>query len=161
MRAHRADLPLLDRLLIQAEVLLPVLRVLQARLGREEAQRLLRTALEPLGRQAGAWLQRRFGGDDPRTSALVLHEYVWASGSGFVPEVRLDEPGALVFDVVECRYRDRFAELGATDLGAVLACGAHVTMFDGMDGVDVTVGSTLMEGAPRCDFSLSFRTAPS
>jgi predicted ArsR family transcriptional regulator len=161
MRPHRADLTLLDRLLVQAEVLLPVLRLLQAQLGRQEAQRLLQAALDPVSRQAGAWVQRHFGDGEPRTSALVVHEYIAAGGAGFVVEACLADEEGLVFSVTQCRYRDRFAELGATDLGAVLACGTHLGMLAGVDGVRVAVTGTLMEGRPRCEFSLAFPSAAS
>ena len=61
MERHLPELPLIDRVKIQAEVLVPVVRQLQAELGTEAAERIVRTALSE------SWRAER-GASQPSTA---------------------------------------------------------------------------------------------
>lgn len=70
MERHLPELPLIDRVKIQAEVLVPVLKALEAELGVDEAHRLVRAALSAEWRAYARRLAAAHGGS---VGALMAH----------------------------------------------------------------------------------------
>jgi hypothetical protein len=146
------DIPLIDQVRIQAQVLVPLVRNLQAELGEERANAIVRKALGDLYREYGEkWWRtqgaRNFG--EKMASAFDM----FAAGDALSYEVVKQAPDAFEVNVTECRYARFYKEIGAPELGFLLTCSSDFPMTEGF-GTDVqlTRTQTIMQGASHCDF---------
>jgi hypothetical protein len=146
------DIPLIEQVRIQAQVLVPLVKALQAELGEERANAIVRTALVDLYRKYGEKWWRAQG-------ARSLGEKIAAAFDGFAAGDALDyevikqAPDAFEVNVTGCRYAEFYKEIGAPELGFLLTCSADFPMSAGF-GADVqfTRTQTIMQGASHCDF---------
>jgi len=145
-------LPLIEQAKIQAQVLVPLVRTLQAELGEARANDLVRKSLGALYHQYGeAWWQAQGAGKiDEKVAASFA---AFAAGDALQYEVLKQTPDAFEVNVTECRYAKFYQELGAPELGFLLTCSSDFPFVDGF-GVDVqfTRTQTIMQGATHCDF---------
>ena len=145
-------IPLIEQVKIQAQVLVPLVRTLQAELGEERANALVRKALASLYRQFGeAWWQaqsaRGFG------EKLGKSFEKFAAGNALDYEVVKETSDAFELNVTGCRYAKFYQEIGAPELGFLLTCGADFPFAEGFGGeVEFTRTQTIMQGADHCDF---------
>jgi hypothetical protein len=146
------DIPLIDQVRIQAQVLVPLVRNLQAELGEERANAIVRKALGDLYREYGEkWWRtqgaRNFG--EKMASAFDM----FAAGDALSYEVVKQAPDAFEVNVTECLYARFYKEIGAPELGFLLTCSSDFPMTEGF-GTDVqlTRTQTIMQGASHCDF---------
>jgi len=146
------DIPLIEQVKIQAQVLVPLVKALQAELGEARANDIVRKALGDLYRRYGEKWWRTQGkcslGDN---MAAAFTRY--ANGDALRYEVLKQAPDAFELNVTECRYASFYKEIGAPELGFLLTCSADFPMAEGF-GADVhlTRTQTIMQGASHCDF---------
>jgi hypothetical protein len=146
------DIPLIEQVKIQAQVLVPLVKALQAELGEERANAIVRRALGDLYRSYGErWWRVRRGGSlgEKMASAFDL----FAVGDALDYEVVKQAPDAFEVNVTGCRYAKFYKEIGAPELGFLLTCSADFQMAEGFGaGVQLTRTQTIMQGASHCDF---------
>ena len=137
---------------IQAQVLVPLVKALQAELGEARANGLVRKALGDL--------YRRFGEEFWQTKTEEnLGKVVASAFTTYAREDALDyrvteqSQDACEVDVTRCRYAEFCKELGEPELGFLLVCSADFSMAEGF-GPDIkfTRTQTIMQGAGHCDF---------
>jgi hypothetical protein len=146
------DIPLIERARIQAQVLVPLLKALQADLGEERANSIVRKALGDLYRQFGEefWRSRKSQSVGDNMAAAFR---TFAAGDALDYKVIRNTPEAFEVNVTGCRYAQFYQELGVPELGFLLVCAADFTMADGYDpDVRLTRTQTIMQGASHCDF---------
>lgn len=149
MELHRPDVSLIDRTKIQAEVLVPILKALEAELGAERARSIVRDALSAEYRQlARSWVKEA---DGDHMAAFMRFSAYSTADDPLEFEQRPSEPGELVFDVHSCQYARFFQELGEPELGFLLVCSADGPIAEGL-GIALERTETLMQGGSRCDF---------
>ena len=154
------NIPLIERVKIQAQVLVPLVKALQAELGEERANAIVRKALGELYRQFGEefWRSRKSQSlGDNMASAFKT----FAGGGALDYNVLEKAPDAFEVDVTRCKYAEFYKELGVPELGFLLTCSADFTMADGY-GPDVMLRrtQTIMEGASHCDFRYGRKKEP-
>ena len=150
------ELPLIDRIKIGAEILVPIFKQME-----EELQR----ARSPVDHEEGSlngvfygrWLAMRSshpGGNGGR-ALMKLNEGVRQGVDIITTDVRPQSDG-FSMDVTSCVYARFFQELGKPELGFLLVCSGDFDMVEEMDDVELTRSQTLMEGAGHCDFEYRF-----
>lgn len=151
------DLSLLDKIRIQAQVLVPVMRALRAELGQDKADAIVRRALRDWSKQLFASI-----GDDiegsPRRKWAAMHQ---ALAEVTEREVTFDmlrqDEEALEFNITSCRFAEFFRALGEPELGALLVCETDVDIAAAGEGrVEFSRAQTIMQGAPCCTFRYKF-----
>ena len=137
---------------IQAEVLVPLVKALQAELGEERANGLVRRALGDVYRRYGEEFWRAKSEKDLGTiMASALATY--ASDDALDYSVIEQSQDAFEFDVTGCRYAEFFKALGEPELGFLLVCSADIPMAEGFGPeIKFTRTQTIMQGASHCDF---------
>jgi hypothetical protein len=146
------DIPLIERARIQAQVLVPLLKALQAELGEERANAIVRKALGDLYRQFGEEFWRSRKSQDVGDNMASAFK-TFAAGNALDYDVIKRTPDAFEVNVTACRYAQFYQELGVPELGFLLVCSADFTMADGYDpDVRLTRTQTIMQGASHCDF---------
>jgi hypothetical protein len=145
-------IPIIEQVKIQAQVLIPLIKALQAELGEERANAVVRNALGDLYRKFGEdwWRSRRSHNlGDNMASAFAT----FAAGDALDYQVLKQTPDAFELDVTRCRYAEFYKELGTPELGFLLTCSADFTLADGYGSdVQLTRTQTIMQGASHCDF---------
>jgi L-2-amino-thiazoline-4-carboxylic acid hydrolase len=143
--------PVIEQVKIQAQVLVPLVKVLQSELGVERANALVRKALGDLYRRYGEEFRQRKNEDNLGTlmgSAFATY----ARGEALDYRVIEQSRDAFEVDVTACRYAEFYKELGEPELGFLLICSADFPTAEGV-GPDIELTRTqIMQGAAHCDF---------
>ena len=146
------NIPLIEQVKIQAQVLVPLVKTLQAELGEERANAIVRKALGDLYRKYGEKWWRTQGARNLGEKVASAFDR-FAAGDALNYEVIKQAPDAFEINVTGCRYAKFYKEIDAPELGFLLTCSADFTMAEGF-GTDVqlTRTQTIMQGASHCDF---------
>jgi hypothetical protein len=144
--------PLLEQVKIQAKVLVPLIKALQAEMGAERANAVVRSALGDLYRRYGEEFWQKKAEND-------LGKVVGSAFASYAREDALDY--AVVkqsqddcdIDIRGCRYAEFYKALGEPELGFLLVCSADFAMAEGFGSdIGLTRTQTIMQGASHCDF---------
>jgi len=146
------ELPLLERRRIEAGVLVPIIRAMQAEFGAERVNEIVGRTIRNIARAQGE-------ADRARHHVETMHDLAERSAKGPLAE------GSLIVDVVEqtderfgfnvtaCKFVEMYDAMGARDLGPLLSCGRDFAYFEGLaPGVSFERTQTRMLGADHCDF---------
>ena len=151
------DIPLIDQVKIQAQVLVPLVKMLQAELGGERANAIVRKALGDLFRKYGEKWWKTQGARNLGEKMASAFE-MFAAGDALDYEVIKQAPDAYEVNVTGCRYAKFYKEIGAPELGFLLICSADFTMTEGFGaGVQLTRTQTIMQGFSHCDFRYALK----
>ena len=146
------DIPVIEQVKIQAQVLVPLVKTLRAELGEERANTIVRKALADLYRELGEeWWRGQGGRDLGETMASAFDRF--AAGDALDYKVLRKTPDGFDVDVTGCRYAEFYKEIGAPELGFLLVCSADFPVAEGLGpDVQLTRTQTIMQGASHCDF---------
>jgi len=125
------DIPLIEQVKIQAQVLVPLVKTLQAELGQERANAIVRKALGDLYRKYGEKWWRRQGVRNLGEKMAASFD-MFAAGDALDYEVVKQAPDAFEVNVTECRYAKFYNKIGAPELGFLLTCSADFPMTEGL-----------------------------
>jgi len=155
MRQERevsVSVPVIQQAKIQAEVLVPLIKPLQAELGKERANALVRNALGDTYRRYGEEFWRTKN-ENNLGKAIASAFATYASEDALEYRVIEQSQDAFEIDVTGCRYAEFYKELGEPELGFLLVCGADFTTAEGFGpDIKLTRTQTIMQGASHCDF---------
>jgi len=150
------SIPVIEQVRIQAQVLVPLVKALQAELGEARANALVRNALGDLYRKLGERWSREKAGNLGDSLAAAFDAFAAANALDY--EVLEQSPEAYEINVTSCRYAQFYKELGAPELGFLLVCSADFPMAEGFGpGVKLTRTQTMMQGASHCDFRYALK----
>jgi L-2-amino-thiazoline-4-carboxylic acid hydrolase len=155
------DIPVVEQVKIQARVLVPLVKALQAELGEERANAIVQRALGDVYRNLGrAWWRAKEGNDLGEKLAAAFETY--AAGQALDYQVVGRSKDTFGIDVTGCRYAQFYKELGVPELGFLLVCGADYPIAEGFGpGISLTRTQTIMQGAGHCDFRYTRQKEPS
>ena len=137
---------------IQAQVLVPLVKALQAELGEVRAGNLVRSALGDLYRRYGEEFARAKTAENLGTTMASAFA-TYARDDALDYRLIAQSRDAFAIDVTGCRYAEFYYELGEPELGFLLVCSADFAVAEGVGpDVKLTRTQTIMEGASHCDF---------
>ena len=146
------DVPVIQQAKIQAQVLVPLVMALQAELGKERANGLVRRALGDLYRRYGEefWQAK----NEKNLGKIMASAFAtYAREDALDYRVVEQSQDAFEIDVTGCRYAEFYKELGEPELGFLLVCSADFTTAEGFGpDIKLTRTQTIMQGASHCDF---------
>jgi hypothetical protein len=150
------QVPLIEQVKIQAQVLVPLVKALQKELGEAKANAIVRKALGDLYRGYGEqfWQAR---GEKNLGEKMASAFKGFAGGNALDYEVIRQTPDAFEVNVTGCRYAQFYNEIGAPELGFLLTCSADFTLAEGYDNVQLKRTQTIMQGASHCDFRYALK----
>jgi hypothetical protein len=137
---------------IQAQVLVPLVKALQAELGEARANAIVRGALRDLYRGYGEafWRAKK---EASVGKAVASAFATYARDDALDYTVIEQSEDAFALDVTRCRYAEFYKELDEPELGFLLVCSADFDTAAGFGGdIKLTRTQTIMQGAPHCDF---------
>ncbi|HQZ12250.1 MAG TPA: L-2-amino-thiazoline-4-carboxylic acid hydrolase [Devosia sp.] len=135
-----------ERITLAVEAQIPLVRAMEAELGRERAHALVRAALDKQNREMVA-----------KRGALLDIPTLAAEFAGFGEGVRyefetLEQTDTLLRNkVTHCDYAEHMEKLGARDLGQLLICDGDFAMADQL-GLKLDRTKTCMNADGECNF---------
>lgn len=146
------DIPLIEQAKIQAQVLVPLVKALQAELGEERANALVRKALGDQYRKFGEkWWKSQGARDLGEKMASAFEGFAAANALDY--EVLKQDSQSFEANVTGCRFAEFYKRIGAPELGFLLICSSDFAMTEGYgDPVQLARTQTIMQGAGHCDF---------
>ncbi|WGD53768.1 L-2-amino-thiazoline-4-carboxylic acid hydrolase [Bradyrhizobium sp. CB1650] len=137
---------------IQAEVLIPLVKALQAELGEARANALVRKALGDLYRRYGEeFWKTKNDSNVGRAAASAFMTY--ARDDALAYDVIEQTQDAFGLDVKRCAYAEFYKALGEPELGFLLICTADFATAEGFGpDIKLTRTQTIMQGATHCNF---------
>src|SRR5262249_9584495 len=152
------DIPPIDQVKIQAQVLVPLVKALRAELGEERANTLVRKALGGIYRKIGEDWWKAHQGNLTDKMAPMLE--MFASEDALDYQTLNQTLETFEFNITGCRYAQFYRELGEPELGFMLICYQDVPMSEGFGSeVAFTRTQTIMQGASHCDFRYKLKQA--
>lgn len=149
----------LNRRLIEARVLAPMLDAMSAQFGREPVLAIARSVIIALAEAQGAQLADTVGGCSLAHFEGTLDR--WKADDALQIAVQESTNERFAFHVTRCRYAEMYQELGIPELGAIFSCNRDAALMDGFNpDVTFTRTQTIMGGATHCDFVYTLSRAP-
>ena len=144
--------PVIQQAKIQAQVLVPLVKALQAELGEERANVLVRKALGDIYRRYGEEFWR--AKNENNLGKLMASAFAtYAREDALEYKVVEQSPDVFEIDITACRYAEFYKELGEPELGFLLVCSADFPTAEGFGPeIKLTRTQTIMQGASHCDF---------
>ena len=141
-----AELTPFERITLAVQAQIPIVRALEASMGREAAHKLVREALDKANR---AMVAKRGALLDIETLDVEFASF----GQGVRYEFETIEKSAIVLrnEVTHCDYATFMKSIGADDLGELLICDGDYAMADEL-GLDLERTTTCMAGQGKCNF---------
>ena len=149
LNQHMPELPLIDRVKITADLLVPIIKQMESELGSEQAHGIVRRGVSARFREMARSAMAETGGNPMR--ALVTLNSGVRQGVDIETDVR-PQPDGFDMDVTDCVYARFFKELGEPELGFLLLCSADFDQVAEMPSVELMRTQTIMQGADHCDF---------
>jgi hypothetical protein len=144
--------PVIQQAQIQAQVLVPLVKALQAELGEARANALVRSALGDIYRRFGEEFWRNK--NEKNLGKIMASAFATYARDGALDYGVIEQSqDAFAIDVTGCRYADFYKELGEPELGFLLVCSADFGTAEGFDpDIKLARTQTIMQGASHCDF---------
>ena len=149
------DVPFLEQVKIQAQVLVPILKEFQKELGKEKVNEIVTRAIGPIYRQFGKywWANTPGNPTDKIKSAIVMFAAADEKGDAIEVHELKKTDDRYDFNITRCRYSEFYKELGDLELGSLLVCGIDDPMTEGYGGkVELKRECTIMKGDRQCEF---------
>ncbi len=144
------DLTAFEKLELQMQAIVPLVRALQAQLGEQAVNDALDRMHED--RLEAARAKAKLGAALPLSVNRAFFEE-WGEGA-LEYEVKRDDEIGFDVDVTGCRYAKMMASLDAQDVGVRLVCSYDYASSAEI-GHDLVRTQTCMGGATHCDFRIS------
>ena len=146
------SIPVIEEAKIQAQVLVPLVKALQAELGEDRANTLVRKALGEVYRRLGEqWWRSKESAHVGENMAQAFASF--AEGDALDYSVRGQSQDTYAIDVTGCRYAQFYKELGEPELGFLVVCSMDFPFAEGFDtNIRLTRTQTVVQGGSHCDF---------
>jgi hypothetical protein len=149
----------LERREIQTPILARVIAGFTREIGAEKAMQVVSTAVQADARQAAKTLVLRFGGSGIEQLLQVVTR-VWAEDEALLYTILEQTSQKLSFDVTRCRYAEMYARLGLKEYGCCLSCDRDEAFINEFNPrMKLVRASTIMQGAPLCDFRITLENS--
>ncbi len=150
-----SDLTFLERVKIQAEVLVPLIKGFEAELGSERARAIAREALQGWVRQHYTYVRKKNPGNP---LDIIASSFPAFSQDALQYDILDQSPDTLNVNVTKCAYAEFYQALDEPELGFLLVCDMDNAMAEGL-GADLEFNrsQTIMQGATHCDFRYRHR----
>jgi hypothetical protein len=140
----------LEAVKIQARVLIPIVKALEAELGKQKAHALVGRAI---AESHAAFVATRVTVRDAHPSAETD-----AFDYPVEREIVENSEDSLAIDMTACEFARYFRSIGEPEIGALMTCGVDFAVNAALrPSWDFARTQTQMQGAPHCDFRWKLR----
>ncbi|HAF96692.1 MAG TPA: hypothetical protein DCG50_11695 [Elusimicrobia bacterium] len=153
MKKHleKKELNRIEKRAIEALAIVPVIRAVSQRIGKDEALAILKEVNQQEAFQRGQNMMRTEG--ENGMEELVKDVASWGVGGIWKMDVLEQTSTTYFFNVFRCPYYEKYRELGLDEFGVELSCCRDEPFARGFNPrLELVRTKTIMEGADCCDF---------
>jgi len=145
------DMTLLEKRIIEAEALAPILKAFIAHLDLDQVRDLVTEINHKASQEYGRELARVAGS---ATLADLANEIKkWSAGDSLEIELLEQTEKRYCFNVTRCRFAEAYEKIGIKEMGMAFSCCRDFGFIQGFNPkVTLARTQTIMEGASVCDF---------
>lgn len=141
----------IEKRTIEALAIVPVIKAVAERIGKEAALEVLYEVNRQEAFQRGQDMMQVMGQNGIKE--LVNDVTSWGEGGIWEMEVLEQTSTTYFFNVLRCPYYDKYKELGLDEFGVGLSCCRDEPFARGLNPqLKLVRSQTIMEGAEYCDF---------
>jgi hypothetical protein len=145
------DISLLEKRIVEARALAPVLKAFSTEFGEERVKEILMRVNMADAREYGRALAQSLG--SATIADLVRESENWSVGGALEEEVLEETDKTFFLNVTRCRYAEEYETLGIRDWGVALSCCRDKGFVQGFNPrMKLVRTQTVMERAAYCDF---------
>ncbi|RFB79848.1 L-2-amino-thiazoline-4-carboxylic acid hydrolase [Methylovirgula sp. 4M-Z18] len=154
------EIGILARRKIEAAVIAPIYQEMCDRLGEDQAQAILDSAIRKAAIDTGAaFAAKTPGGTNLRTFQEL--QALWTRDDALVIEVTKATDTEFNYNVHRCRYAETYREMGLGKIGHLLSCNRDGVFCTGYDPrITLERTQTIMGGASHCNFRYTLQVQP-
>ena len=153
MKKHmeNKELDRIDKRIIEALAVAPVIRAVSERIGKAEALAILQEVNEKEAFRCG---QNMRDEKSPNGIEELINEVAaWGDGEMWKMDVLEQTPTTYFFNVTRCPYYEKYLELGLEEFGMELSCCRDKYFARGFNpNLRLVRKKTIMDGFDYCDF---------
>lgn len=151
-RVAKTPLPVLERRRVEAELLAPIARRLDAEVGATRAAELLSASIDEIAEGQGRRFRAELGEGGVEGVARLWDRL--AAGDALDIQVEERSAEAFRFRVTGCRYAEMYRAAGLADLGLILSCSRDRPLLRGFaPELELVAKGNLLEGDACCEFT--------
>ena len=154
-----ADIPVLMKRRLQAQVIGPIYAEMVAAVGKDRADAILDAAIRKAAIAEGkSFAAKAPGGVTSMADFIQLYEH-WTADGALEVEVLEATDERFDFNVTRCKYAETYRKMGLGHIGHLMSCNRDGTFCEGYDpNIKLERHQTIMAGAPCCTFRYSYGT---
>ncbi len=153
MKKHHENKELnrIEKRAIESLAIVPVIRAMSQRIGKDEALAMLKEINEQEAFKRG---QNMMKTDEKNgIEGLISEVASWGEGGNWEMDVLEQTATTYFFNVHRCPYYEKYRELGIDEFGVELSCCRDEPFARGFNPrLKLVRSKTIMEGADYCDF---------
>ncbi len=153
MKKHMVNKGLnrIEKRVIEALAIVPVIRAVSKRIGKDEAFLILKEINEQEAFQRGQDMMK--SEEQNGIEGLINEVASWEEGTIWEMDVLEQSSTTYFFNVHRCPYYEKYRKLGLDELGVELSCCRDEPFARGFNPrLKLVRSKTIMEGADYCDF---------
>lgn len=148
---EKKELTRIGKRAIEALAIVPVIRAVSQRIGKDQALAILKEVNQQEAFQRGQNLMKAEGQNG--IEELVKDVNSWGVGGIWEMNVLEQTSTTYFFNVLRCPYHKKYRELGLEEFGVELSCCRDEPFARGFNPrLQLVRTKTIMEGANYCDF---------
>ena len=141
----------IEKRAIEASAIVPVIRAVSQRIGKDEALVILKEINEQEAFKRGQDMKKTEGQNG--IEGLINEVTSWGEGGIWEMDVLEQTSTTYFFNVHRCPYYEKYRELGIDEFGVELSCCRDEPFARGFNPrLKLVRSKTIMEGADYCDF---------
>ena len=149
--SEKKALSRIEKRAIEALAIVPVIRAVSQRIGRDQALAILKEVNQREAFQRGQDTMKAAGQNG--IDELVKDVATWGVGGIWEMDVLEQTSKTYFFNVLRCPYYEKYRELGLEEFGVELSCCRDEPFARGFNPrLRLARTKTIMEGSDCCDF---------
>jgi hypothetical protein len=154
---EKKELNRIEKRAIEALAIVPIIKAVSQRIGKDEALRIVREVNQQEAFQRGQNMMRSKGQNG--IDELAKEVASWGEGGIWEMDVLEQTSTTYFFNVSRCPYYDKYRELGLEEFGVEFSCCRDEPFARGLNPqLKLERSQTIMEGADYCDFRYYLRS---
>jgi len=158
MTSKPSQMPMIEKRRIEAELIKEIYDVLKPRVGKEEAQEIIRISVANSAITQGREFRAQYD-HMPTLADLAANHHLWDADDALERTYLQETDTHLDYNITRCEYAKMYRAMGLGEIGHLLSCnrdGSYCIGFS--DNIELTRTQTIMEGADYCDFRYRTKT---
>ena len=158
MTKKPSQMPMIEKRRIEAEMIKEIYDVLVPRVGKEQAQEIIRISVANSAIAQGREFRAQYD-HMPTLADHAANHHLWEADDALERTYLQKTDTNMDYNITRCEYANMYRAMGLGEIGHLLSCNRDSSYCIGFsDNIELTRTQTIMEGAVHCDFRYRTKT---